>query len=156
LLMHGTNYLNWIGKYAWMAAGEHGLFAVQVTERDEPQAVIGSYLHKLAYPEDFCKHEEHGKLLETAYEHPGRDIIENLTRPFCKTEILGVQLRGEYLYAACGSAGLKVFDVAFLDHKGFSERFNTAPVSPCGQQFYVDTKYATAVAAPATTAPDPT
>jgi hypothetical protein len=32
----------------------------------------------------------------------------------------------------------------------------TAPVSPVGQQLYVDTAYAAAVAAPTTTAPDPT
>ena len=156
LLMHGTNYLNWIGKYAWMAAGEHGLFAVQVTERDEPQAVIGSYLHKLAYPDDYAKHLHNGRMLETSYEHPGKDIGDNVFHPFRKNEVLNLQLRGEYLYAACGEAGLRVYDVAFLDHKGFSERFNTAPVSPCGQRFQVDTAYATAVAAPATTAPDPT
>src|SRR5262249_39539209 len=32
----------------------------------------------------------------------------------------------------------------------------SAPVSPLGQRFYVKTKYATAVAAPTTVAPDPT
>ena len=62
--------------------------------------------------------------------------------------ILGVQTRGEYAYAACGERGLKVFDIAFIDHKGFSERMNTAPVSPLGQRFYVKTAYATAVASP--------
>src|SRR5207253_7501749 len=47
LLMHGTNYTNFIGRYCWVAAEEHGLFAVEVTERPEPQAVIGSTLHHL-------------------------------------------------------------------------------------------------------------
>ena len=51
LLMQGTNYVNFIGRYCWVAAGEHGLAAVVVTERDEPQAVIGSSLHELAYPD---------------------------------------------------------------------------------------------------------
>src|SRR5207245_10686753 len=74
LLMHGTNYLNFIGKYAWVAAGEHGLAGVIVTERDEPQAVIGSYQHSLAYPERFRKHLEHGRELEHAHEHPGKHI----------------------------------------------------------------------------------
>src|SRR5207302_4170115 len=64
--------------------------------------------------------------------------------------------RGEFLYAACGEGGLRVFDIAFVDNKGFSERIITAPVSPLGQKFYVPTTYATAVAAPATLAPDPT
>ncbi len=53
-------------------------------------------------------------------------------------------------------AGFAVYDVAQIDHKGFSERIVTAPVSPLGQKFHVDTKYATAVAAPSTLAVDPT
>src|SRR5207249_142791 len=34
LLMHGTNYMNFIGRYCWVAAGEHGLAAVVVAEQD--------------------------------------------------------------------------------------------------------------------------
>jgi hypothetical protein len=49
-----------------------------------------------------------------------------------------------------------VFDIAFIDHKGFSERITTAPVSPLGQRFYVPSANATFVAAPTTIAPDPT
>ncbi|MCA9242027.1 MAG: hypothetical protein KDA37_17575, partial [Planctomycetales bacterium] len=71
-------------------------------------------------------------------------------------EVLDLQLRGEFLYAACGEGGLRVFDVAFIDNKAFSERIVTAPVSPVGQQLYVRSKHAMAVAAPSTTAPDPT
>ncbi len=48
-----------------------------------------------------------------------------------------------------------MFDIAFIDDKGFLERFSTAPVSQLGQQFYVNTKYATYACAPATTALDP-
>ena len=44
-----------------------------------------------------------------------------------------MQLRGEYLYIACGEGGFRVFDIANIDHKGFSERIVTAPVSPLGQ-----------------------
>ena len=64
LLMQGTNYVNFIGRYCWVAAGDHGLAAVVVTERDEPQAVIGSSLHQLAYPDDYRKHLEAGGKLE--------------------------------------------------------------------------------------------
>lgn len=156
LIMQGTNYLNFIGRYCWVAAGEHGLAAVTVTEQDEPQAVIGSYLHKLAFPDEFAEHTEHDGELKEYYEHPGKDISDNIIYPGRGTNVLSVQLRGEYLYAACGPAGLKVIDVAFVDHKGFSERIVSTPVSPLGQRFYVNTKYATYVAAPATTAPDPT
>ena len=68
LLMHGTNYLNFVGRYAWVACGEHGLVAPVVTERDEPQAVIGSTLHELAFPEHFHKHVEDGKKLALVNE----------------------------------------------------------------------------------------
>lgn len=156
LLMHGTNYLNFIGRYCWVAAGGHGFEGVVVTEREEPQAVIGSRLHELAYPDFFRKHLEKGGFLQHAHEHPGKDVAETICHPFTKSEVLMVQNRGEYLYAACGEGGLRVFDIAFIDDKAFSERITTAPVSPLGQQFYVRTKYATFVAAPCTIAPDPT
>jgi hypothetical protein len=156
LLMQGTNFVNFIGRYCWVAGGDKGLYAVEVTEREEPQAVIGSSLHALAYPEDYRTHVQGGCVLKHAHEHPGKDISDNVLHPFRKNEILSLQARGEYLYAACGEGGLRVFDIAFVDDKAFSERITTAPVSPLGQRFYVETKYATAVASPATIAPDPT
>lgn len=156
LLMQGTGFTNFIGRYCWVGAGEHGLEAVVVTEQSEPQAVIGSSLHRLAYPENYHEHVERDRELEHAHEHPGRDIVETLSLKFRKPEILSLQHRGEFLYAACGEGGLRVYDIAFIDHKGFSERIVTAPVSPFGQRLYVRTKYATAVAAPTTIAPDPT
>jgi hypothetical protein len=156
LLMHGTGYLNFIGRYCWVAAGDHGLEAVVVTERDEPQAVIGSHLHHLAFPEHYEHHLEHKKKLEISHEHPGKDIAEQFFKPWLKVNVQALLARGEYLYAACGEAGVRIFDIAFIDHKGFSERVATAPVSPCGQKFYVRTKYATSLAAPTTIAPDPT
>jgi hypothetical protein len=156
LLMHGTNYLTFVGRYSWVAAGEYGLAGVVVTERDEPQAVIGSYLHSLAFPDRYKHHVERGRRLEHAHEHPGTDIGEAILKPLHKPEVLQVQNRGEYLLAACGADGLRAFDIAFIDDKAFSERITTAPVSPLGQRFYVKTKYAAAVAAPTTMAPDPT
>ncbi len=156
LLMQGTGYLNFMGRYAWVAAKDHGIFGVVVTERKEPQAVLGSTLHKLAFPEEYKKHCENGKKLKDAHEHPGRDIGDLFFHPFRKSHPTKVQARGEYLYAACGEGGMRVFDIAFIDHKGFSERFATAPVSPLGQQFYVKMKYCTDVAAPTTMTPDPT
>jgi hypothetical protein len=118
-----------------VATGENGLEAVRVTEDDEPQAVIGSYLQSLAYPDNYGAHLARGKELETAYHHDGVDIRS-------------VQMRGEYVYAACGRGGFRVFDVANVDNKGFSERIVTAPVSPLGQDTHVKTRDATAVALP--------
>ena len=148
LLMQGTNFVNFIGRYCWVGAGEQGFEAVVVTEREEPQAVIGSTLHQLAYPDFFRRHLENNRVLKIAQRHPGKDISENLTHPWRTPEILSLQARGEYLYAACGAGGLRVFDIAFIDDKGFSQRMTTAPVSPVGQRFFVNTQYATAVAAP--------
>jgi len=70
--------------------------------------------------------------------------------------VLDLQLRGEYVYAACGADGFIAYDVANIGNKGFSERIVTAPVSPLGQRLYVKTKYATSVCSPSTLAIDPT
>lgn len=156
LLMQGTGATNFIGRYCWVGAGSHGLEAIVVTEQSEPQAVIGSTLHSIAYPEEYKNHQSRHRELEHAHEHPGRDILDVINYKYKRPEILSLQHRGEYLYAACGEGGLRIFDIAFIDHKAFSERIVTAPVSPMGQKFYVRTKFATSVAAPTTIAPDPT
>jgi hypothetical protein len=155
-LIEGTNFYNFIGRFVYVGL-EHGFEAAVATERDEPQAVIGSRLHQLAYPKEYEKHKARHEQLEEAYEHPGNDIstgVNLFSRE--KAEIHSLQLRGEYLYAATGAGGLRVYDVANIDQKGFSERMTTAPFSPLGQRFYVKTKYATAVASPSTLAVDPT
>lgn len=141
--LQGTNFVNFMGRYVYVAAGE-ALEAVAVTEHTEPQAVYGSALHRLAYKNNYEKFVKDGSELHEYYENKGRP------------EALSVQVRGEYAYVAAGKGGLRVYDVAQIDHKGFSERIVTAPVSPLGQRFYVGTKYAAAVAAPSTLAVDPT
>lgn len=142
LFLQGTNFVNFVGQYAYVAA-EDALEVVRVTEAEEPQAVLGSTLHKIAYPKNYAKFERDGRALKTFFEHKGNP------------KVLGVQVRGEYAYVAAGEGGLRIYDVAQIDHKGFSERIVTAPVSPLGQRFYVDTKYCTSVAAPTTLAVDP-
>jgi hypothetical protein len=142
LLLHGTNFVNFMGRFVYVATGKGGVEAVAVTERDEPQAVIGSDLHKLAYPTEYAAHERRGRELTEAI-HKGSN------------EALGVQARGEYLYVADGSGGFRVFDIAQINQKGFSEKIVTAPVSPIGQNTSVKTRFATALAAPSTLAVDP-
>ncbi len=156
LQMLGTNYTNFIGRYCWVAAGDHGIFAVPVTEQQEPQAVIGSTLHELAFPKEFEEHEERHHELEGEHEHPGIDIGDKIRHPLKKHEVEMVQLRGEFLYAACGKDGVRIYDVANIDNKAFSERILTAPFSPVGQRLFVKTADAAYVAAPTTIAPDPT
>jgi len=156
LLMQGTNYTNFIGRYSWVGLGTGGLAGVVVTEQQEPQAVIGSSFHRIAFPDDFRRHLDNRGVLQAAHHHAAGDIGDVLLNPLKTREVLQVQGRGEYLYAACGADGLRVYDIAFIDNKGFSQRITTAPVSPLGQQLYVKTSYATGVAAPTTLAPDPT
>jgi hypothetical protein len=138
LLTQGTNFVNFVGRFAWVALEKEGLEAVAVTEPDEPQAVIGSYLHRLAYPDFYRNHHAKKLELEEAHHHHGRGEVRSL------------QLRGEYLFTAQGPAGFEVYDVANVDNKDFSERVVTAPVSPLGQRTRVRTRFATAVALPTT------
>jgi hypothetical protein len=141
VLLQGTNLVNFMGRYIYVANGSKGFDAVASTEHDEPPAVIGSYLQRLAYPDDYKRHVARNRELTQAYHHEGT--------------VLDVQLRGEYLYAATGKGGLRIYDVANIDNKSFSERMVTAPVSPLGQRLYLKTRFATSVASPSTLALDP-
>ena len=49
--------------------GHEGFEAVAVTEWDEPQAVIGSSLHKIVYPDDYAAHEKRGQASCTVAHH---------------------------------------------------------------------------------------
>jgi hypothetical protein len=134
LLMFGTNFVNFVGYNAYVG-GEGEIDAVNVTEWDEPQAVIGSYLHKYAYPDFYAEHERNGRVLRNASSHDAG--------------ITGcLQLRGEYLYAAEGSSGVRIYDVASTANKGVSQRLITAPFSPLGQDTHIGSKDATCVALP--------
>ncbi|MEZ0227095.1 MAG: hypothetical protein ACAI25_00600 [Planctomycetota bacterium] len=155
LLMLGTNAVNFIGRYCYVASGDGGVDVATVTESGEPQAVIGSRLHELAWPDQFKEHAARNKELTEGVHHSAHQVA-GVAVPFGSAEILQVQLRGEYLYAACGSGGLRVYDVAQIDQKGFSEKIVTAPVSPLGQDLTVSTTNATSVKAPSTQGVDPT
>ncbi len=142
LFLHGTNFVNFFGKFVYLGLEDDGLEAVSVTEFEEPQAVIGSHAHKFAYPKEYREHEANDKQLRESYGH-GSDGTRSL------------QLRGEYLFAADGEDGFRVYDVANIDNKGFSQRIVTSPVSPLGQVPYVRSKFATDVALPTNMPVDP-
>jgi hypothetical protein len=141
LLLQGTNFMNFMGRYVYVATGKKGFEAVAAAEHDEPEAIYGSDLHRIAYPDNYKKFVGHGRELPIASRHEGN--------------VLDIQARGEYAYAATGSGGLRVYDIANIDNKDFSERMTTAPVSPIGQRFFVSTKNALAVASPTTLGVDP-
>ena len=141
LLLQGTNFMNFMGRYVFVATGKEGFEAIAVAEHDEPEAIYGSDLQRVAYPGNFKKFVAHNRELSAVAAHEGN--------------ILDIQARGEYAYAATGKGGLRIYDIANLDNKGFSERITTAPVSPLGQKFYLPTKNAMAVASPTTLGVDP-
>src|SRR2546430_6561410 len=111
------------------------------SEHDEPEAIYGSDLQRIAYPGNYKNFLDHHRELSAAAEHPGN--------------VLDIQARGEYAYATLGPGGFRVYDIANIDNKSFSEKIVTAPVSPIGQRFHVPTKNALAFASPTTLAVDP-
>ena len=132
---------------------------MRVTEWDEPQAVIGSYLQKYAYPDYWRSHVEdnkrelkdwvRGKVFdkhlsgETTPQEEFRNIVQGTPgRVGC------LQLRGEYMFVAQGKGGFHVYDVASVANKGFSERILTAPFSALGHDAHVPSKNATCMAIP--------
>ncbi len=135
LLAQGTNYVNFVGYHAYVG-GEGELTAVRVTEWDEPQAVIGSYLHRYAYPDWWNEHQSRGRMLTTGNRHATGDAVGCL------------QHRGEYLFVAEGSKGMQAYDIASVANKGVSQPVIDAPFSPLGHDTKVDTKNATCVALP--------
>lgn len=132
LMLYGTNFVNFIGPYAWVGL-EDGIEGVHVAEYDEPQAVIGSYLHKYAYPDWYAAHQKRGRQIPESYNHVGGPSG-------C------IQHRGEYAYSAEGPLGLRVYDIASIANKGFSQRIITAPFSPLGHNPFIDSENATCVA----------
>jgi len=158
LMLLGTNYVNFVGLNAWTGL-DHGFEAVRVTEWDEPQAVIGSYLQRYAYPDYWRMHVEQnkrelknwvrGKTFDKRFSgetHPKeefRNVVQGTTdRVGC------LQLRGEYMYVAEGRGGFRVYDVASIANKGFSEKIVSAPFSKLGQNAHVASPNATCMALP--------
>ena len=134
LLLHGTNFVNFVGAFSYVG-GDGGLEAVRVTEYDEPQAVIGSYLQRYAYPDWYADHQARDRKLFEAFTQPGN-------RTGC------IQHRGEYLFASEGSSGTRVYDIASIANKGFSDRIITAPFGPWGHDTHIPSKNATCVVLP--------
>lgn len=135
LLLQGTNFVNFVGYNAWLGEAAH-VEAATVTEWDEPQSVIGSYLQRYAYPDWFREHQGRNLELKEAHDH-STDGKANC-----------LQLRGEYLYVAEGKGGFRVYDTANIANKGASQRIVTAPFSPVGQNTAIPSKNATCMALP--------
>jgi len=158
LLLLGTNYVNFVGLNAWTGLAG-GFAAVRVTEWDEPQAVIGSYLQKYAYPDYYRLHVEQnkrelknwvrGKTFDKRLSGETQPIEEftNVTKGTADA-VRCLQLRGEYMYVAEGKGGFRAYDVASIANKGVSERILSAPFSKLGHDTHIGSPNATCVALP--------
>ncbi|WP_425456236.1 hypothetical protein [Alteraurantiacibacter aquimixticola] len=166
LLLLGTNYVNFVGMNAWTGL-EAGFQATRVTEWDEPQAVLGSYLHRYAYPDYWRMHVEdndrelkdwtRGEVFdgdvsgETKALEQFANVVEGTP-----DAVRCLQMRGEYMFVAEGKGGFRVYDIASIANKGFSERIITAPFSPLGHDAHVGSENATCMALPTNQAIAPT
>ncbi|HEV7659883.1 MAG TPA: hypothetical protein VGO55_08570 [Allosphingosinicella sp.] len=158
LLLQGTNFVNFVGMHSWIGL-EGGFEAVRVTEWDEPQAVIGSYLQRFAYPDFYRLHVDRNRR-ELINWTRGRTFDARLSGETHANERFAnvvegtpgrvgcLQNRGEYMFVAQGSGGFRVYDIASIANKGFSERIVSAPVSPLGQDTHVSSRNATCMALP--------
>ncbi|HZG47514.1 MAG TPA: hypothetical protein VEZ41_14805 [Allosphingosinicella sp.] len=156
LMLHGTNFVNFVGLHTWSGL-EGGFQATRVTEWDEPQAVIGSYLHRFAYPDYYKMHVEKNRLELLRWERGTRidgsgsgetQAMEEFTNIHQGTggRVGCLQNRGEYMFVAEGRAGFRVYDIASIGNKGVSDRILTAPFSPAGHNTRVPSRNATCMA----------
>lgn len=158
LLLLGTNFVNFVGMNAWTGL-EGGFEAIRVTEWDEPQAVIGSYLQRWAYPDFYKQHVERnnrelinwtrGKIFDgkLSGETDSTEVFRNVVQATADATNC-LQLRGEYMFVAEGRGGFRAYDVASIANKGFSNPIVSAPFSPLGQDTHVSTTNATCMALP--------
>jgi hypothetical protein len=156
LFLLGTNYVNFVGLNAWTGL-EGGFQATRVTEYDEPQAVIGSYLHRYAYPDYWGLHvEQNGRELKNWVRGKTFDSkLSGETQPLeefanvhegTSGRVGCLQLRGEYMFVAEGKGGFVAYDVASIANKGTSERILKGPFSALGHDTQVKTTNATCMA----------
>ncbi|WAT16831.1 hypothetical protein OZN62_07705 [Aurantiacibacter sp. MUD11] len=166
LLLLGTNFVNFVGANAWTGL-EGGFEAVRVTEWEEPQAVLGSYLHRYAYPDYYRQFVEEGnrelrdwtrgQFFDGDLSGETRAVEEFANVHEGTRDRVGcLQMRGEYMFVAEGRGGFRVYDIASIGNKGFSERIITAPFSPLGHDTHVSTENATCMALPTNQAIAPT
>jgi hypothetical protein len=158
LLLQGTNFVNFVGMHAWVGL-EGGFEAVRVTEWNEPQAVIGSYLQRFAYPDFYRAHVERNNRelvnwtrgetfgANLSGETQAREQFANVAQG-TSGRVGCIQNRGEYVFVAEGRGGFRAYDVASIANKGFSERIVSAPFSPLGQDTHVSSPNATCMALP--------
>ena len=53
VMLQGGGFMNFEGRYIYVATGKGGYQAVAVAEHEEPPTILGSDFHKIAYPSDY-------------------------------------------------------------------------------------------------------
>src|SRR5256884_320757 len=109
LLLQGTNFMNFMGRYIYVATGNKGFEAIAVAEHDEPEAIYGSDLQRIAYPDDFRKFVGRGRDLQAAaVASPTTLGVDPLRRQLPENEEQPIHLAYGFLYAADKEEGLIV------------------------------------------------
>ena len=90
---------------------------MQVTEWDEPQAVIGSYLHKYAYPDWYAAAPE------------ARQEAAARRRARRRRRAAACSCAANICTSPKGADGMRVYDVASIANKGVSEKIDHRAVS---------------------------
>ena len=151
----GANALTFMGTYVYLAEQGRGITGVRVTDGREPQPVIGSNFHKVLCAERYEKSEAAERRVKAAYgctesfekfEAGGRHLRTAYSRHAPRVQ--SVATRGEYLLAAEGPAGLKLYDIANINNKSVAQRIVQAVNSPLGERTVVPTRNATFVYLP--------
>jgi hypothetical protein len=75
LLLQGTNFMNFMGRYVFVATRNKGFEAIAVAEHDEPEAIYGSDLQRVAYPDNFKKFVAHNRELSAVASHKATSWI---------------------------------------------------------------------------------
>lgn len=133
----GTNSVNFIGEYAYVALDTKGIQAVKVTEGLEPQPVIGSNFHRLLNPESYRQFVQNNRQYKTVHSAGSK-------------RARSIATRGEWIFIADGPGGFAVYDRSQVANKSAAQRLIATQNSPLGQRTRVSMRDATGVALPTT------
>jgi hypothetical protein len=146
----GTNGYSYIGDYEWI--GQPGLMkAVRVSYGYEPQPVIGSNMQRIIDPQKFNEFVKSGRRYDKVhYATPGA-----AGKAYGSAQLVGathpnfLEARGEWVFAADGPGGFKVYDMANVDAKKTAQKVLLQPFA-WGNELVIHSKNATGLDMPGT------
>ena len=138
----GHQPVNFMGRYVYVADGNKGFEAVATAEHDEPEAVIGSDLQRMAYPDDY----KQAPRAQSRADHRGPPRWR-----MCSTCSFAANISTPPWGRAASASTTSPTSTTRISPSASSPR----RVSPLGQSLYMKTRYAMAVATPTTLGVDP-